>query len=823
MKPTLLSEIINAKQSKLALPQELVASLCIDSRSVFETKGSLYVALQGPRTDGHKYITELYEMGIRQFVVSNESVVVDLENINYWLVDNTLTALQKLAAYQRSSTNIPVIGITGSNGKTIVKEWLNHALRDVFQICRSPKSYNSQIGVSLSVWNLNENHTLGIFEAGISLPQEMDALKQIINPTIGVFTHLGSAHQEHFDSSKHKAIEKLHLFEHSEVLFYPEDQPELNAAVVSYFVDSPIELCAWSRTNNKAWMFVSSEVVNASDTKSNIIIDGGNYSVNIPFTHVASLNNAYACIAVWYYLKLSWGDIQEKLSSLPKLEMRLELLKGVNQCTIINDAYSLDIDSLKIALDFQHSHNEHKSKIIILSDLPGATSNQDAYRYLASLLLAANVRQFIAVGEDYFPFKHLFQDIPTTYIQDTLQLIDHLKKSELRKSTILVKGARKYGFEQIIKVLVQFEHQTRLEINLNAIQYNLNAYKQLLKPKTKVMAMVKAFSYGSGSHEIAQLLQFNNIDYLAVAFTNEAIALKNNDIQVPIMIMNAEPNSFEQIIEHRLEPEIYSLKILTHFAKTLREQGVSENYPIHIKLETGMNRLGFTQDEIQLLLKILSDNKQLKVASIFSHLAASDDVQHDDFTREQIALFNTTSKKIEQELGYPVLKHLANSAAISRFPSAHFDMVRLGIGLYGHTADEVLNQKLQVVAQLKTTITQIKEVSGETTIGYGRQFKTKNVTKIATLPIGYADGLRRGLNLKHAFVVINDKPAYYVGNICMDMCMVDVTHIQCNEGDEVEVFGTNPSLTKLAKWYNTIPYEVICNISQRVKRIYFKD
>lgn len=816
-----IAKIINANNYSLGVPNTEIINVCIDSRSIFDTKKTVYFALRGPRNDGHNYINDLYKLGVRHFIVDDITSVQSYADVNFWQTKNTLDAFQLLAQHIRSQVQIPVIGITGSNGKTIVKEWLYHGLRDNEQICRSPKSYNSQVGVPFSVWNLSQSNTLGIFEAGISKPNEMDKLEQIIRPSIGVFTHLGSAHQNNFSSLTQKVTEKIKLFKHSAVIFYPHDQELVRNCIQENYGASK-QLKGWSTKDPAAWMFIK-EKHTSNTCKSLITVDNQTELLVMPFTQSAALHNAYACIAVWLHFGLNWKTIQKKLNNLPSLGMRLEIRKGANNCTIINDSYSLDLDSLKIALDLQHHHNEHNNKCVILSELPNMITPEKTYQQVANLLTAAQLKTLIVVGNQYLSHKKLFAKLNPIYLDNTADLQAYLRENPPSNATILVKGARTFGFEKIVTQLEEFEHQTRLEINLNAIQNNLNVYRNLLQPNTKTMVMVKAFSYGSGAYEIAQLMEFNQVDYLAVAFTNEGVALRKNGIRTPIMVLNAEPNSFTQMIAHRLEPEIYNLRSLQAFSEALILHGEAEAYPIHLKLETGMNRLGFSPSEVEKLIAVLDQLPHIKIASIFSHLAGSDNNTHDGFTNQQIETFKQLSTQIETALGYTVIKHIANSAAISRFPTAHFNMVRLGIGMYGFSGDKNLATKLEVVAQLKTTITQIKSVTSNQSIGYGRTFTTSKPSNIATLPIGYADGLRRGLNLVNAFALVNGKNANYVGNICMDMCMIDVTGINCKEGDEVIIFGHKPTLIDIATWYNTIPYEVISNISQRVKRIYFKD
>lgn len=815
-----ISSIVNASKEQLSQSNEVIKHLCTDSRSVFSAKGTLFIALKSGRNDGHKYIKTVYERGIRNFLVTDTSSLNGFEDANIWQVDNTLLALQTIAQHARNQVNLPIIGITGSNGKTIVKEWLYHGLRNTYNICRSPKSYNSQIGVPLSVWQLKKEHELGVFEAGISQPNEMDALASIIQPTIGVFTHIGDAHQENFSDKSQKIKEKLKLFKTANSVIYPKDETDLDQIIQTTYPEK--QLLSWSLKDKNAWLYCCVTKTESAKTIIEITLNNRTNQLVIPFVNKASVYNALTSIAVWCYLKLDWQTIQSKLNSLPKLGMRLEMLNGVNNSTIINDAYSLDIDSLRIALDFQNSHHTNERKWVVLSDFPYQLTPSD-FELVANLLQSAAVDQLFVVGNSFAHNKSLFESFNLKNLESTQQLAQHLKQNPPSHTSVLVKGARIFKFEELIQVLEPFKHQTRLEINLSAIQHNLSVYKEILAPNTKVMAMVKAFSYGSGSHEIAQWLQANQVDYLAVAFTNEAIALREHGIQLPIMTMNAEPDSFQQMIDHSVEPEIFNINILEQFIEALNQQGVQEAYPIHIKLETGMNRLGFTSNELDKLIQLISSKPLLKVVSIFSHLSSSDMAEEDDYSKQQLEIFKQNATYLENGLGYSTIKHIANSAGIARFPEAHFDMVRLGIGLYGYSSEPSVQQKLEVVAQLKTTITHIKEVPANSSVGYSRAYKTDQPKRIATLPIGYADGLRRGLNTVNAYASVNNNKAFYVGNICMDMCMIDVSDIPCEIGDDVIIFGENPNLSQISTWYRTIPYEVATAISQRVKRLYIKN
>jgi alanine racemase len=744
-------------------------------------------------------------------------------NANFIKVNNTLEALQRLGAYHSSRFNIEKIGITGSNGKTIVKEWLYQLLKDKYSIIRSPKSFNSQIGVPLSVWQINEEHQLGIFEAGISAPNEMENLAKIIKPTLGVITHIGQAHDENFTNRIQKISEKLKLFYSCKTLFYCKDFLDLQQQIFNTPELKQVEKVCWS-TKSNANLLITRTEIHLFETTIQGIYQNDFLSITIPFTDAASIENAITCWLVLLHLKLPHSYIQEQMLQLSPVAMRLELKEGINNCSIINDSYNSDLDSLAIAIDFLLQQNQHQKKTLIISDLLQSAKDQTKlYKQVAEIIQLKSINRLIGVGKSIKEHQQFFRGINAVFFDNTEELIKNLNQFNFNNETILIKGARLFGFERISKILQQKAHETVLEINLSALIYNLNYYRSLLKPGTKVMAMVKAFSYGSGSFEIANALQFNKIDYLAVAYADEGIELRKAGIRIPIMVMNAEQASIPGIIEYNLEPDVYSFRILNQLIEYLQITNDNRTINVHLEIDTGMHRLGFKAEDVNQLIVRLKNQRSIRIQSIFSHLVGSEDHTLDTFTRKQIKEFEQIANSIAQHFNYPIVKHIANSAAIARFPEAHFDMVRLGIGLYGISNYDFEKSRLQTVATLRTIISQIHFVKAGDTVGYNKKGILTKDSKIATIPIGYADGLSRRLsNGKGAFYV-NGFMAPVVGNVCMDMTMIDVSNIPCNEGDEVIIFGEKNPITAIAQQAETIPYEILTGISRRVKRVYYQE
>ncbi|MBB2149120.1 bifunctional UDP-N-acetylmuramoyl-tripeptide:D-alanyl-D-alanine ligase/alanine racemase [Pedobacter gandavensis] len=806
------AEILHAK-TFIPQPNLIISRLVIDSRTVIDPESSLFFALQGKR-DGHQYIKEAYENGIRSFVISEEQYFGAFPEANMLLVENVSQALQTIAIAHRNQFDLKVLAITGSNGKTIVKEWLYQLLAADYNIVRSPKSFNSQIGVPLSVWNIQKDHTLGIFEAGISKENEMDALQCIIQPTIGILTNIGEAHAEGFSSPKAKLLEKLKLFKDTELFIY---SPEYTHGIPAKELPGQTKF-SWSLSQT-ADLHISFIEPIEDKTYIRAIYKGTEIECLIPFSDRASVENGIICWATLLAMGYSATAADARLEKLNKVGMRLELKNGINQCSIIDDSYVADIPSLAIALDFLNLQNQHPKKTLILSDLQETGKNEAVlYAEIADLLKQKNLQRLIGIGPNISSMASLF-DLEASFYESTQDFIDHFPAIHFYDETILVKGARKFEFERISKMIAQKVHDTVLEIDLNALAGNLQFYRNKLKPGVKIMAMVKAFSYGSGSFEIANVLQYHKVDYLAVAYTDEGVALRKGGITLPIMVMSPEPSAFDAIIKYKLEPEIYNLDILNSFIKFLPTD--TFDYPVHLKIDTGMHRLGFEESELNDLLNTIQNSKKIKVASAFSHLVGSDEVQHDEFTEHQIQRFKSFAQKITDGLGYNLIWHISNTSGISRHPEAQLDMVRLGIGLYGHDGGLNHNKGLQTVAVLKTTITQVKEIKANETVGYGRQGLLPDGGTIATVKIGYADGYTRRFGNGVGKMLVNGQMVPTVGVICMDMCMLDVTGLDVKTGDEVIVFNGKLTIAMLAAQIGTIPYEILTNISQRVKRIYF--
>lgn len=801
-----------------------VSELVIDSRRLVVPEKSLFFALTSKRNNGHKYIEELYNKGVRNFVIENEPAnMLLLYNANIIKVKNTLTALQVLAAAHRKQFKIPVIGITGSNGKTIVKEWLYQLLNESKNIVRSPKSFNSQIGVPLSVWQIREDHELAIFEAGISEQDEMDHLQPIIQPTIGIFTNIGHAHDENFINRTQKAGEKLKLFTKVKTLIYCIDQKELQEGIIKTGLLKNIETFIWSR-KTIADLQITSVNSEGHYTKLTALYKNNEISIGIPFTDEASIENVIHCWATMLLLGYSNSLITRRMRTLQPLAMRLEMKAGMNNCTIINDSYSNDIDSLSIALDFLNQQKQHKKKTVILSDiLQSGRSDNHLYQEVSDLLNQKQVDRLIGIGKGISRQASLFTT-DKEFFTTTEEFLDSYSLSSFANESILLKGARIFGFERITESLQQKTHETVLEIDLNALVHNLNYYRSKLDPGMKVMAMVKAFSYGSGSYEIANVLQFHQIDYLTVAYADEGVELRKSGIKIPIMVMNPDEESFDTMLKYQLEPEIFSFRVMKMLESALLR--LSPNSPpvgIHIKIDTGMHRLGFDPSEVDELINQIKGRPNIRIKSVFSHLATSDNPKNDDFTRHQISLFRMISERICFEFDYPILRHIANTAAITRFPEARFDMVRLGIGLYGIAPMPEEQEKLENVSTLRSIISQIKHILPDDTVGYNRRYKAKSETTIAIVPIGYADGLSRALSNGIGHLKVKGKFASIVGSICMDMTIIDITGINAREGDEVIIFGKDLPITRLADEMGSIPYEILSGISQRVKRVYYQE
>ena len=823
-----ISEIIGGRFSG-PRPADCIEHLLLDSRRLVFPASSLFFALKGPRRDGDRFIPELYKRGVRNFVVSGLGEAVapgrgggDLAEANFIIVDDPLAALQRLAAFHRMQFSLPVIGITGSNGKTTVKEWLNQLLEDRYNIIRSPKSYNSQTGVPLSVWQLQPVHELAIFEAGISRRGEMSRLHPIVRPTIGIFTNIGEAHSEGFSSRAEKAAEKLHLFAGAEVLIYCNDQPEMVKAIGSWDAKGNTRLFAWGSAPGADMLI---DRIEKKDGWTRISV-GTEFSFALPFIDDASIENALHCAAVLLYLGLDAATIAERLSQLTHIAMRLELKSGINHCSIINDSYSADLNSLVIALDFLSQQQQHTRRTVILSDiLESGRPDEQLYAEVARALEQRKVDRLIAIGGRIGMHRGVFEEWfsgQCVFLASVEEFRTSVHQLHFRDETILIKGARVFEFETIDHLLTEKIHQTIMEVNLGAMAQNLRAYRQLLQPTTRMMAMVKAFGYGSGSWEIANLLQFHGVDYLGVAYADEGVVLRKGGIRMPIMVMNTESSSYSSLVEYNLEPVIYSFSLLESFDRWLKKEGITA-FPVHVELETGMNRLGFPGEDLDQLMKALPA-AAFKVQSAFSHFAASEDPDQDAFSLAQWEAYKKAADRLEATLGYSFIRHIANSAAIVRLPQLQMDMVRLGIGLYGIDSADTHQLDLQEVSTLKTTIAQIKHLKEGDTIGYNRKGIASAATVIATVRIGYADGYGRRFGNGVGKMWVAGRLAPTIGIISMDMTMIDITGIpDVRQGDEVIVFGKELSVRQLAKWAQTIPYEILTSVSQRVKRVYFEE
>ena len=797
--------------------------LLTDSRSLAFPETTLFFALRTARGDGHRYLPDLYRRGVRNFVVEQlpEAWQTDYAGANFLRVVSPLKALQRLAERHREEYDLPVVGITGSNGKTVVKEWLYQLLSPLKRVTRSPRSYNSQIGVPLSVWLLDEHTEVGLFEAGISEPDEMPALRAIIQPTIGVLTHLGPAHQENFPSLEDKCLEKLELFKDAEVIVYNADSPVVADCVRrSLYTGNQL---AWSRTDQAQPLFVPKVVTGADGTDVTYVYLGYEGHFHLPFVDEASVEDALHCLAVCLYLHVPQEAIARGMARLEPVAMRLEVKQGVRGCTIINDSYNSDVNSLDIALNFmQRRPAGHAVRhTLVLSDILQSGEPADAlYARVATLVGSRGVDRLIGVGPELTAAAARFP-MEARFFQTTDELLRSGLLDTLRDELVLVKGARAFHFERITELLALKVHETTLEVNLAALVDNLNYYRSFMRPDTRMVCMVKASAYGTGAVEVAKTLQDHRVDYLAVAVADEGVVLRQAGITTGILIMNPEMSALDTLFAYDLEPEVYSFRLLDALIHAAERAGVA-HFPVHVKLDTGMHRLGFDPErDVPALIDRLRGQDAVVVRSVFSHFAGSDEDRFDDFSAEQFDRFDRASRALQAAFPHRILRHICNSAGIERFPERHLDMVRLGLGLYG--VDPYGNRLLHTVATLRTTILQIRDVAPTDTVGYSRRGRLDRPSRIAAIPIGYADGLDRHLGCGHAYCLVHGQRAPYVGNICMDVCMIDVTDIDCREGDAVEIFGEHLPVTELSDRLDTIPYEVLTSVSERVKRVYFQE
>ncbi|WP_186757045.1 bifunctional UDP-N-acetylmuramoyl-tripeptide:D-alanyl-D-alanine ligase/alanine racemase [Echinicola salinicaeni] len=794
-----------------------IKEVLTDSRKIINGKETVFVALKGFKVNGQDYLDEAYHLGVRNFIVQENPNFEKLEQANIILASNTTDALQALASYNRSQFTKPVISITGSNGKTIVKEWLGQLLSQKYHIAKSPKSYNSQVGVPLSIFGIDKQHQAAILEAGISKPGEMTKLEKMVKPNIGIFTNIGTAHAEGFTCQKEKLKEKLFLFKDAQYIIYRKDQNTVHKAMLEHF--SLDKLISWSELPGADYT-LSTKRTNSSSKITLIKPDMGVFTFETSFTDEASLENLRHAIVASLVLGMSEQEIQACLPQLNTVEMRLTLKSGINQCLLIDDTYNNDLAGLDIALEFLQNQRPKNRKILILSDLLQAGESEVVYQKVRELIQHNQLDLFIGVGEE---IKKLENQLPceSLFFRNTEVLLSSLPNIAFQNDLILIKGARAFAFEHLVNALQAKLHGTVLEINLNALRRNFIFYKEQIKPSTKIMVMVKAFAYGGGATEIAHHLEQLKADYLAVAYTDEGVSLREDKIKLPIMVLNPAPESFGNLIKHNLEPVVYSLSFFEQLGKYCKSQSAILN--IHLDLDTGMHRLGFDQEDLEELKKLIRLYPELKMASFYTHLVGADESIHEDFSLEQISRFISMGEELKKELDYKPIMHALNSAGILRYPEHQLDMVRLGIGLYGVEVNGLHEKALQPVSMLKTTISQIKKLKKGQTVGYSRKGLMQRDGKIATIAIGYADGYDRRFSNGVGKVMINGQIAPIIGNICMDMSMVDITDIDAEEGDEVIIYGNGLSLKKQANSIGTIPYELLTNISDRVKRIYYLD
>lgn len=816
-----IARLIDAKMSGEG--NGAIAFLLTDSRSLCFPEETLFFALTTQKGDGHRYIGELFRRGVRNFVV--ERMPDNWQNIfagaNFLEVGNTLEALQRLATRHREAFKMPVVGITGSNGKTMVKEWLYQLLSPDMGVVRSPRSYNSQIGVPLSVWLMNENARVALIEAGISKAGEMEVLSRIIKPTIGVLTNIGSAHQENFTSKEEKCLEKLRLFDEAETVVFPADDTLVANCVAE--AKLKVRLVSWSMNDRNADFFVENVEKQGDKTTVGYVWKGNRHSYTLPFIDDASLQNSFTSALVALLCGLSPQVVSERMAVLEPVAMRLEVKEGQRGCTLINDSYNSDVNSLDIALDFMSRRPDHKGRrrTLILSDiLQSGMPSDELCRMVSDLAVKRGVEKFIGVGdmlkthadEIRVDVKHFFSTVEEFTKSDVFK--------RLSNEVILIKGSRSFGFDKIADLLAEKVHETTLEVNLSAVIDNLNFYRSFMKPATKIVCMIKADAYGAGAVEIAKTLQDQRVDYLAVAVADEGVTLRDNGITSNIMIMNPEMSAFKTMFDYDLEPEVYSFRLLEALIAAAEKEGIT-GWPVHIKLDTGMHRLGFDpKADMERLICRLKEQNAVIPRSVFSHFVGSDSDAFDDFSARQFELFDCGSSRLLAAFPHKILRHIDNSAGIEHFPDRQLDMCRLGLGLYGINSRD--NSIINNVSTLRTTILQMRHVPAAETVGYSRKGTLERDSVIAAIPIGYADGLHRALGNRRCHCLVNGKPADYVGNICMDVAMIDVTGIDCHEGDSVEIFGDHLPVTVLSDAIGTIPYEVLTGISNRVKRVYFQ-
>jgi Alr-MurF fusion protein len=815
------SDIASIVHGRLTGPPDLpVTDISTDSRQVSYTEGLVFFAISGKNHDGHSFLRQLYNNGIRIFVVEKKPEKPE-ELVDACIIDvgNTVKALQLLATFRRKEFRSTVIAVTGSAGKTIVKEWLAEIVGQTAPVIRSPKSYNSQIGVPLSVWKLDNRYSYGVFEAGISLPGEMDKLRGIINPDVGIITNIGDAHRENFTSDAEKAREKLRLFVNAKTIIFCRDHRIIHDLILHDDNLSSKNLIDWSFENRSAAVFASREFSGPDSTILHLLFRGQPFDFKIPFIDRASVENAVTIAAACFALGISPDAIKSGLRTLTSVAMRMEMKSGINNCRLIEDYYNSDPGSLGMAIDFLRTQTGRKPALILSDFVQSGRNEPELYGDVAELVRKTGIEKFIGIGPALSANRKFFRE-DSKFFVSTDDFIRVFNAADFRNEIILIKGARIFEFEKIGRLLEQQVHQTLLEINLDAISHNLNEFRRHLNPGTKMMVMVKAFAYGAGPAEIAALLEYHRVSYLAVAYADEGVELRNSGVSLPVMVMNPDPSSADTIIRYNLEPEIYSFASLSSFTEAARRHGLV-NYPVHLKVDTGMHRLGFLPEEIEMLAEIIKNEDCIRIISVFSHLAGSENPSLDHFSRKQVEAFLEAVDKIRGATGYSFMRHILNSSGIARMPEYQFEMVRPGIGIYGAGNPEGMT--LRPAGRFITRISQVKPVRAGEPVGYGCADVSDTDRIIAILPVGYADGLNRKLGNRNGKLFIRERKVPLIGNICMDMCMADVTGTGAEAGDEAEVFGENISIEELAAECGTIPYEILTSIPMRVKRIFYRE
>jgi len=817
--PENIIQIINPENSTVFNQSWGVTELVFDSRRITFPEQTLFFAIKTDKNDGHLYICELIKQNVKNFIVGKNIENYKNYNANFYQVENTILAMQQLATKHRQMFNYPVVGITGSNGKTIVKEWLSTILSKDFSVIKSPNSYNSQLGVPFSVWQMNETHSFGIFEAGISQKNEMQYLETVIKPDIGIITNIGNAHSVFFENDYEKLMEKLKLFQNASTIIYNNDN-ELIRETLAERNYSHLQKISWGKHPKSYYKIISRKKL-----QNSTIVEFSHSPewLEIPFLDAASVENILHITALLMFMGYSLSFISKQLLSITPLSMRMEIKEAQNHSIIINDTYSLDINSLRIALDFLSNQAQFTKKTLIISDFEQVNWGEKEYMELSKLFDNHDITKIIVVGLEIRNYHRYFPVVEKHFFATTNELLAHLDEIDIRDEAVLIKGARSFRFERVVQALQLKTHQTILQVDLAAIVNNLHYFKKLVHPETKIMAMVKAMSYGLGDAELINELSYYQIDYLAVAYTDEGIALRQRNITVPIIVLGAEATGFDLMIRYQLEPEIFNLFYLKELILLLQNYPEIESFPIHLKVDTGMHRLGFDEDEIDEMMKLVMGCQQIKIASVFSHLAVSEDIKEDDFTREQIKKYVAVCQKIDKIISYPYLKHILNTAGIVRFPEAQFDMVRVGLGLYGFCPLPKTQQQLQSVITLKSVVTQLKKVNKGETVGYNRTFTAPEEMQIAIVPVGYADGLPRELSNGIGYMLVHRKKCPIVGKICMDMSMIDVTGLEVKVGDEVIIYDTENSLGEIGSSIGKTSYELLTAISRRVPRIYVRD